>query len=125
MTATMALSLAILSRQIHLRSVAAFTPQIRSFTATTNKSPTKSTSSPLRRTRRFRPKQSSDSLSALLEEMERKGIPLHLSAVETVNGVANETDGSDDDMSALFPQKGKNIEDCAPRMRFAPSPTGR
>jgi len=56
--------------------------------------------------------------------MERKGIPLHLSAVEILNGVANETDGSDDDISALFPQKGKNVEECAPRMRFAPSPTG-
>lgn len=24
----------------------------------------------------------------------------------------------------LFPLKGKNVEDCPPRMRFAPSPTG-
>mmetsp|Transcript_14029 Transcript_14029/g.21298 ORF Transcript_14029/g.21298 Transcript_14029/m.21298 type:complete len:874 (-) Transcript_14029:607-3228(-) len=121
--ATMALSLAIFSRQIHLRSVSAFAPQIRSLTATTTKS-SATTTSPSRRTRRFRPKQKSDSLQALLEDMERKGIPLHLSAVEILNGVANETDGSDDDISALFPQKGKNVEECAPRMRFAPSPTG-
>jgi hypothetical protein len=43
---------------------------------------------------------------------------LNLSAV-----VENDTD--DIDMSTLFPQMGKDIEDVAPRMRFAPSPTGR
>ena len=32
---------------------------------------------------------------------------------------------SDIDIDELFPQKGKDIMDCPPRMRFAPSPTGR
>lgn len=30
----------------------------------------------------------------------------------------------DDDVSKLFPNKGKNVLDLPPRMRFAPSPTG-
>ncbi len=139
--AAMALSLAVLSRHIQIRAAAAFTigttsqTRIRSFT-TSNKLQAPSNgngssnevNSRSRRARRIRPKHTSDSLNALLEDRERLGIPLHLSAVETVNGVANGTgdSGSDnDDISSLFPQKGKSIEDCAPRMRFAPSPTGR
>jgi hypothetical protein len=39
---------------------------------------------------------------------------------DTVNGVSE--DKSDDD---LFPLKNKNVLECPPRMRFAPSPTGR
>jgi glutamyl-tRNA synthetase len=38
---------------------------------------------------------------------------------DTVNGVSE--DKSDDD---LFPLKNKNVLECPPRMRFAPSPTG-
>ena len=135
--AAMALSLAVLSRQMQTRSVAAFTirtsslssPHIRSITTSSTSSPGNNVDiSAHRRTRRVRPKISSDSLAALIDERKRQGIPLHLSAVETENGVATETGdngGSSDDISGLFPQMGKTIEDCAPRMRFAPSPTGR
>jgi len=38
----------------------------------------------------------------------------------TVNGVVSESESIAD----LFPLKGKNVMDVAPRMRFAPSPTG-
>jgi len=50
-----------------------------------------------------------------------RGFSLKVGAVEgetTVNGESSLAD-------ALFPLKGKTVEDCAPRMRFAPSPTGR
>lgn len=39
---------------------------------------------------------------------------------DTVNGVV---EGKDDD-EHLFPLKNKNVMECPPRMRFAPSPTG-
>jgi hypothetical protein len=37
----------------------------------------------------------------------------------TVNGVSEEKSDN------LFPLKNKNVLECPPRMRFAPSPTGR
>lgn len=40
---------------------------------------------------------------------------------DTVNGVSEEKNDSD----GLFPLKNKNVLECPPRMRFAPSPTGR
>lgn len=95
--ATMALSLVMLSRQIQTRSVSAF--QI----------------SGLSQVRSFTTKRFSNSG----ENSWRTS--LNLSAVET------ETSGtsSEIDIENLFPQKGKDIMECAPRMRFAPSPTGR
>lgn len=103
--ATMALSLAILTRQIQNRSVTAFQVgssfHLRSFTtsSSSSSSTTTTTSSGFRSS-------------------------LNLSAVEQVtNGAVNDT--NDNDFSNLFPQKGKNILECPPRMRFAPSPTGR
>lgn len=42
------------------------------------------------------------------------------SSSDTVNGVVEGK--SDED---LFPLKNKNVLECPPRMRFAPSPTGR
>lgn len=48
-----------------------------------------------------------------------RGLPLNVGAMEgepAING--NVAD-------VVFPLKGKNVEECAPRMRFAPSPTGR
>lgn len=35
------------------------------------------------------------------------------------------TVAADDDFDVEFPLMGKRSEDCPPRMRFAPSPTGR
>lgn len=101
--ATMALSLAILTRQIQYRSATAFQVgssfHLRSFTTSSSSSTTTTTSSGFRSF-------------------------LNLSAVEQVtNGAVNYTD--DNDISNLFPQKGKNVLECPPRMRFAPSPTGR
>ncbi len=59
----------------------------------------------------------------LMEEMKKNGGvgPLGVatgSDVEsgTING---------DSIGDLFPLKGKDVLECPPRMRFAPSPTGR
>jgi glutamyl-tRNA synthetase len=94
----MALGLAVFTRSLNLRSVSAFqivsSTQTRSFATT------------------IRSSSSSSSVG-------RNGTPLHAS-VETVSGADSDTLNIDD----LFPQKGKDLEDCAPRMRFAPSPTG-
>ena len=46
-----------------------------------------------------------------------------LATVEDTEVEASEVDEADDGFS--FPLKGKIVEECAPRMRFAPSPTGR
>lgn len=132
--ATMTLAIAILSRQIRVRSVSAFqissSSQLlhRSLTSSTTTSATTTTDNATRRSRRNRPVHSSDSLHNMIQEMERnkgkKAMTLSMSAVEadklTVNG-----EEAGDDLSNIFPQKGKDILDCAPRMRFAPSPTGR
>ena len=98
--ATMALGLAIFTRQIQMRSVTAFqigsSFQLRSFISSSSSSTT-----------------------------SKMGImSLNLSAVqETTNGSV--VSNGDDNMENLFPQKGKNVEEAPPRMRFAPSPTGR
>jgi len=102
--ATMALGLAIFTRQIQMRSVTAFqigsSFQLRSFTSSSSSTTSSSTTS-------------------------KMGImSLNLSAVqETTNGSV--VSNGDDNMENLFPQKGKNVEEAPPRMRFAPSPTGR
>ena len=101
--ATMALGLAVFTRSFHIRSVSAFqivsSTQTRSFATTI---------------------RSSSSSAGVGVGVGRNGNPLHAS-VEAVSGADSDTLNIDD----LFPQKGKDLEDCAPRMRFAPSPTGR
>jgi hypothetical protein len=75
--------------------------------------------------RRRRAPHSSDTLLAKVKELQKQGRwseeTMMFSAVEET---ATEATTTSDDVIA-FPQAGKRIEDCAPRMRFAPSPTGR
>ncbi len=75
--------------------------------------------------RRRRTPHSSDSLLTKVKELQKQGKwseeTMMFSAVEET---ATEATTTSDDVIA-FPQAGKRIEDCAPRMRFAPSPTGR
>lgn len=75
--------------------------------------------------RRRRVPNSSDTLLAKVKELQKQGRwgdeTLMFSAVEET---ATEAATTSNDVIA-FPQAGKRIEDCAPRMRFAPSPTGR
>jgi hypothetical protein len=56
--------------------------------------------------------------------LSRRGSPLRVGAVEgsetTVNGST-----SDQEDVVKFPLKGRSVEEAPPRMRFAPSPTGR
>jgi len=87
-----------------------------------------------RRARRIRPPLSTDNLFALVTDLKKSGRfphyeggalnPLGATVEETdisgtINGVSEVDDG------ILFPLKGKVVEEVAPRMRFAPSPTGR
>ena len=127
---TMTLALAILSRQIRQRSVCAFqiassTTQLvhRSVTTTSTEDINNNgvVASSTRRSRRVRPGHSGDSLHNLLQGSSR--VRLEMSAVETTDKEV--VNGTDDDLASIFPNKGKNVLDCAPRMRFAPSPTGR
>ena len=131
--ATMTLALAILSRQIRQRSALVSAFQISSSTTTTRnnlrtlttKDDTNTNSNSfnaVRRSHRNRPGHSGETLSQLMKEMEQRGSRLSMSAVEADQEVTN---NDSDDLADLFPQKGKDILDCAPRMRFAPSPTGR
>ena len=75
--------------------------------------------------RRRRTPHSSDSLLTKVKQLQKQGKwseeTMMFSAVEET---ATEATTTSDDVIA-FPQAGKRIEDCAPRMRFAPSPTGR
>ena len=109
--ATMALGLAIFTRQIQMRSVTAFqigsSFQLRSFTSSSSSSSSSST-----------PSSFTTSKMGIMS--------LNLSAVqETTNGSVVLNGDDNDNMDNLFPQKGKNVEEAPPRMRFAPSPTGR
>lgn len=47
-----------------------------------------------------------------------RGLPLNVGAMEGEPAI------NDNVADVVFPLKGKNVEQCAPRMRFAPSPTG-
>jgi hypothetical protein len=114
--ATMALGLAMLTRQIQIRSVTAF--QVGSSLTLRSSSSTSTGTTTRSSIRRRRPIPSTDSLFHLVQERsDAMGGHLNLSAVQE--------DQTTDDISKLFPQAGQNIEDVAPRMRFAPSPTGR
>ncbi len=103
--ASMALSLAIFTR--HVRTTAAFTMRPLS---TVNSVSTQSAAGKFVENRRRGviaiPYQEFSKLSATVED-------------ETTTLVNGEED------LVKFPLKGKNVEECAPRMRFAPSPTGR
>jgi len=74
--------------------------------------------------RRRRAPHSSDTLLTKVKELQKQGKwsekTMMFSAVEET---ATEATTTSDDVIA-FPQAGKRIEDCTPRMRFAPSPTG-
>jgi hypothetical protein len=48
-----------------------------------------------------------------------RGASLKVGATESETAVNGEV------ADVVFPLKGKSIDQCAPRMRFAPSPTGR
>jgi len=97
--------------------VAAFSTVPRSFTSATT-----STTDGSKTLRRRRPLQSSDTLLAKVKDMQKQGLwseeTMLFSAVEE----AAEATTTEDIVA--FPQAGKRIEDVAPRMRFAPSPTG-
>ena len=75
--------------------------------------------------RRRRAPNSSDTLLAKVKDLQKQGRwsdeTMLFSAVEETATEATTTSGD----VVAFPQAGKRIEDCAPRMRFAPSPTGR
>lgn len=48
-----------------------------------------------------------------------------MSTTDQTEGVAASSSSDDaDDFDKLFPNKGKNVMELPPRMRFAPSPTG-
>ena len=123
-SATMALAIAILSRQIRQRSALVSAFQISSSTTNLRTFTTKDGDSynPVRRSRRTKPRHSGETLGELVKGMGQHGSKLAMSAIEADQEVTN---GDCDDLADLFPQKGKDILDCAPRMRFAPSPTGR
>ena len=70
--------------------------------------------------RRRRAPANSESLYSKVMDLQKKGIW----SEETMLFSAVEETATTDGIIA-FPQAGKRIEDCAPRMRFAPSPTGR
>jgi hypothetical protein len=124
--ASMALSLAIFSR--HARTASAFTMRpLTTSSSVTSSVSSQLTSSASKRARRRRPVPSSETLKILWEEhimMSQRGSPLRVGAVEgsetAVNGSA-----SDQEDILKFPLKGRNVEEAPPRMRFAPSPTGR
>jgi len=46
------------------------------------------------------------------------------SDAEVTTDAGRSDDGDDDDVEIVFPLAGRKVEDCPPRMRFAPSPTG-
>lgn len=74
--------------------------------------------------RRRRPRGSSETLYASLHPKEYKKYSEareHLFRLKA--STAEETTTTVDDV--IFPRQGKNTDDEAPRMRFAPSPTGR
>lgn len=98
--------------------VAAFSTVPRSFTSATT-----STTDGSKTLRRRRPLQSSDTLLAKVKDMQKQGLwseeTMLFSAVEETAEATTTED------IVTFPLAGKRIEDVAPRMRFAPSPTGR
>lgn len=100
--ASMALSLAIFTR--HVRTTAAFT--MRPLSTVSTQSAAGKFVENRRRGVIAIPYQEFSKLSATVED-------------ETTTLVNGEED------LVKFPLKGKNVEECAPRMRFAPSPTGR
>ena len=81
------------------------------------------------RYRRTRPKQSSDSLFAIVSPSESQRYQklvnefwkLKASTAESTDIVNTSSEGE-----VFFPRRGKKVDDDEPpRMRFAPSPTGR
>lgn len=134
--AAMALSLAIFTR--HIRTASAFTISTRSFTTTSKSTTTTSSTTTTRKSnRRTRPTtgQTSDSLLSLIEQQQKlgklgnyrhEGGALFVSAenaIEEGAAVAGGTDAINGEEN-IFPLRGKDVLECAPRMRFAPSPTG-
>mmetsp|Transcript_27289 Transcript_27289/g.55928 ORF Transcript_27289/g.55928 Transcript_27289/m.55928 type:complete len:901 (-) Transcript_27289:104-2806(-) len=76
--------------------------------------------------RRRRPRKSSDSLAELVaKDPHFKQGALLMSTTDQTEGVAASSSSDDmDEFYKLFPNKGKNVMELPPRMRFAPSPTG-
>jgi len=112
----------------------AFSPHIHSVSF----SSTRDTATPTGNTfgyraRRIRPPVSSDSLLTLVTDLHKNGkLPtysggalsatLEKSDLHTIQADAATPPSHED--SIFFPQRGRNIEESIPRMRFAPSPTG-
>lgn len=59
----------------------------------------------------------------MLSSSQKGFSPLRVGAVESGETAVN-GDASKEADAILFPQKGRNLEESPPRMRFAPSPTG-
>jgi len=123
----MALSLAVLTR--HVRTAGAFTmrPLTTGASNSINSSKSGVSSSSGRRIVDLPP--ASLAAAALLggnNNLNVRNFSLGVGAVEGDTEATTTTtavDGNDDIVN--FPQKGKNVMTAPPRMRFAPSPTGR
>jgi len=121
--ATMAL-LSALAVQCGTQRVAAFTVGRYSRAAFSTGTITATPGSGIRRTRA---KQSGESGMRLMEAMKKDGkLPAYTYGALFQSATADEieTDMKENMASTLFPNAGKKIEDCPPRLRFAPSPTG-
>lgn len=81
--------------------------------------------------RRTRPRGSSDSLRLLLDKLERSkpGADEFVTEMQSTTESKAEADSRISNAGKSthfeFPLRGKKIQDLPPRMRFAPSPTGR
>ena len=122
--------IAILSR--HVRTASAFTMRPLTTVTTTVTASTSARAQVTRRVRRSRPQVSSASLASLLESKKDAHTTSSSSSssttslrVASVEDVVNGNGDAVDEDAVVFPLLGKNVKDCPPRMRFAPSPTGR
>ena len=133
--ASMALGLAVIStmHRCRLRCItAAFSPRIQSLSFSSTQDSTRVTAKSIGyRARRVRPNISSDTLLALVTDLHNSGkLPAYssgalLATIEKSDVQTTQNAAQQQEDNIFFPQKGRTIEDSVPRMRFAPSPTGR
>jgi len=132
--AFMALGFAVISTMQRCRFrciTVAFSPRIQtlSFSSSQDSSTVASGKSSGYRARRTRPNISSDTLLTLVNDLHKSGkLPSYcsgalLATIEKSDVHVAQPQQEEDGI--FFPQKGRNIEESVPRMRFAPSPTGR
>lgn len=84
----------------------------------------KSTSS--KSIRRRRPAPNTDNLYATLYPKEYEAFKKsHAELMKLKSTAEDVSEVASSEKKIVFPLKGKNVDEEAPRMRFAPSPTGR